>query len=238
MESATPLDSPRTADTAAESEPSSAFASPEGFFVRRAARIRRVALVRQVDETDCGAACLAMVCRHFGRAVGLSRIRELSHTGLHGTSLGALCRAGTALGLAARPVKAPASALGQMPLPAILHWEGNHWVLLYDVDARHAWVADPAIGLRRLTRAELQAAWSGYAALFDYTTALEDAPEAASGRLAWIGAFVRPHLRHVAQGGGAGGDGERCSRCASRSSRSSSSTGPSSTATWGSSTRS
>jgi ATP-binding cassette subfamily B protein len=173
--------------------------APGGFFVRRAGRIRRVPFLRQVDEMDCGAACLAMVCRHFGRAVSLARVREQCRTSVHGTSLGALCRAGTALGLAARPVKAPAPTLAQMPLPAILHWEGNHWVVLYDVDARHARVADPAIGLRRVPRAELEAAWSGYAALFDYTPALEDAPEGAPGRLGWIAAFVRPHLRHVAQ---------------------------------------
>jgi ATP-binding cassette subfamily B protein len=164
-----------------------------GFFVRRAHRIRRVPFIRQIDETDCGAACLAMVCRHFGRAVSLTRVRELSHTGREGTSLKALCRAGTALGLAARPVKAKGAALEQIPLPAILHWEGNHWVLLYDVDRAGARVADPAVGLRSVTRAEVAEAWSGYAALFDYTPALEDTPVGAPG-LGWIYGFVRPHL--------------------------------------------
>ena len=43
------------------------FASPEGYFVKKAKRIRRFPLVRQIDEMDCGAACLAMVCRYFGR---------------------------------------------------------------------------------------------------------------------------------------------------------------------------
>ena len=74
-----------------------------------------------------------------------------------------------------------------MPLPAIVHWEGNHWLVLYDVDAKRVRVADPALGLRRLGRAEFEKQWTGYAALFDYTEAFEKAPEgkadlAGSGR--------------------------------------------------------
>jgi ATP-binding cassette subfamily B protein len=173
--------------------PAGPYASPEGFFVKKSGRVRRVPFVRQIDEMDCGAACLAMVCRHFGRAVALSRIRDLTHTSTHGVSLKALCHAGTALGLAARAVKAPAARLGEMPLPAIVHWEGNHWAVLYDVGPRSVRLADPGVGLRTLTRAEFEAAWTGYAALFDYTLALEDAPVGEAG-LGWITAFLRPHL--------------------------------------------
>ena len=56
----------------------------------RSTRIRRFPLVWQVDEADCGAACVAMVCRHFGRRVGLARVREAVHTGIDGTSPAAL----------------------------------------------------------------------------------------------------------------------------------------------------
>ena len=51
---------------------------------------------------DCGAASLGMICRHFGRKVSLARIRQLCHTSTDGTSLKAICRAATELGLAAR----------------------------------------------------------------------------------------------------------------------------------------
>jgi ATP-binding cassette subfamily B protein len=169
------------------------FAGEEGFFVKRARRVRKVPFVRQIDEMDCGSACLAMVARHFGRAVSLARIRELLHTSVNGTSLRSLCQGGRAIGLAVRAVHAPAERLEQMPLPAILHWEGNHWVLLYDVDARSAKIADPAIGLRRIDRRALESRWSGYAALFDYTPALEDAP-VGKPSFTWLWAFVRPHL--------------------------------------------
>jgi ATP-binding cassette subfamily B protein len=78
------------------------FADEKGFFRKRKGRIKRFEHVRQIDEMDCGAASLGMICRHFGRKVSLSRIRQLCHTSTDGTSLKAMCRAATELGLAAR----------------------------------------------------------------------------------------------------------------------------------------
>ena len=96
------------------------FATAEGRFRKRARRIRRFPFVRQLDEMDCGAAALAMVCRHWGRAVSLTRIRQLCFTSRDGTSLRALCRAAEEVGLAARAVKASARNLTRMPLPATM----------------------------------------------------------------------------------------------------------------------
>jgi ATP-binding cassette subfamily B protein len=174
-----------------QDEEAAPFASPEGQFVKRGRRIRRMPLVRQIDEADCGAAALAMVCRHFGRAVSLARIRQLVHTSTDGTSLAALTHAGAELGLAARAVKASPGRLDEMPLPAIVHWQGNHWVVLYDLDPSRVRLADPAVGLRRLARAEFEAKWTGYSALFDYTEAFEQAPEGRPS-LAWLAPFLRP----------------------------------------------
>jgi ATP-binding cassette subfamily B protein len=177
------------------------FASPDGHFIKQRGRRRWFPHVQQVDEMDCGAACLAMVCRHFGRSVSLARIRQLVHTSLDGTSLRALCTAANELGLAARAVKATTDNLLQMPLPAIVHWEGNHWVVLYDVTRSHARIADPAIGLRRLPRAEFEKKWSGFAALYDYTTDFERAP-VGQPSLAWLWPFVRPFAGTIAQAAG------------------------------------
>jgi ATP-binding cassette subfamily B protein len=182
------------AEAAADEEPEDGgapFATAEGRFVKRGRRIRRFPFVRQLDAMDCGAAALAMVCRHHGRAVSLARIRQLCFTSTDGTSLRALCRAATELGLAARPVKASPRNLPHMPLPAIVHWEGNHWVAVYDVTRDHVRIADPALGTRRVTRADFERRWSGYTALFDYTDAFAQAPvEPASA--AWLWPFVRP----------------------------------------------
>ena len=165
------------------------FADEKGFFRKRAKRIRKIEHIQQIDEMDCGAASLGMICRHFGRKVSLARIRQLCHTATDGTSLKALARAASELGLAARALKVSIRNLPMMPVPAIVHWEGNHWIVLYDVDAEFVRVADPALGLRKIPRREFETKWTGYTALFDYTTAFDEAPESKPA-LAWIVPFL------------------------------------------------
>ena len=165
------------------------FADERGYFRKRAEPIRKFEHIQQIDEMDCGAASLGMICRHFGRKVSLARIRQLCHTATDGTSLKALVRAATELGLAARALKASFRNLPMMPLPAIVHWEGDHWIVLYDVDPEFVRVADPALGLRKLPRREFESKWTGYAALFDYTTAFEQAPESKPA-LTWMLPFL------------------------------------------------
>ncbi len=208
-----------TTDESEDDETSAApFATAEGRFVKRASRIRRFPHVRQIDDMDCGAAALAMVCRHFGRAVSLARIRQLCFTSTDGTSLRALCRAATELGLAARPVKASNRNLPQMPLPAIVHWEGNHWVVLYDVTDSHVRIADPALGpapagARRL-RAQVDRL---HRAVRLHRRVRPGAGGGAERRLALA---VRAAL-HVGDRAGdrPGGGGQRAGRCSCRSSR-------------------
>jgi HlyB family type I secretion system ABC transporter len=165
------------------------FADEEGYFRKRGKRIRKIEHITQIDEMDCGAASLGMICRHYGRKVSLARIRQLCHTATDGTSLKALCRAASELGLAARALKVSLRNLPMMPLPSIVHWEGNHWIVVYDVDQEFVRVADPALGLRKVPRREFEAKWTGYAALFDYTTAFEQAPESKPS-LAWMLPFL------------------------------------------------
>jgi ABC-type bacteriocin/lantibiotic exporter with double-glycine peptidase domain/CRP-like cAMP-binding protein len=157
-------------------------------------RRRRFTFVRQLDEMDCGAACLGMVARAHGCKVSLTYVRQESGVSLNGTTLGGIRRGGEAIGLTARSFRVSPERLGEIPLPAILHWEGNHWVVLYGVGSGSVRIADPAIGLRRVSREELDEKWTGYAALLTPTPALEDAPRASSG-LRWVLPFLRPHLR-------------------------------------------
>ncbi len=167
------------------------FATEDGHFVKGNKRIRSFPHLKQIDEMDCGAASLAMVCRHFGRKVSITRIRQVVHTATDGTSLRGICQGAEALGLAARSVKASKSNLKQMPLPAIIHWDNYHWVVLFDVNETHAWIADPASSIRKITRRELDEKWNGYAALFDYTEAFEQAPESHTG-FGWLMPFLKP----------------------------------------------
>ena len=178
------------AEPAAEAEPDAV--APFGIPRQRSRRRKRVPFVAQIDEMDCGAACLGMICRYFGRAVSLTRIREAAHTSVDGTSLRAITSAAEQLGLAARAVKATMATVDEMPLPAIIHWDEYHWIVLERIDARGAVVVDPAYGRRRLTRAEVEKKWSGYAALFDYTDVFATQPEAERD-WQWIVRFLKPH---------------------------------------------
>ncbi|NER96665.1 MAG: peptidase domain-containing ABC transporter [Symploca sp. SIO1B1] len=123
----------------------------------------RTPIVLQHSEEDCGAACLATVAKHYGRTFALSRTREAVGTGARGTTLLGLRRGAEALGFNASQVKATPELLKRIeriPLPAIIHWKGYHWVVLYNQRRRGFVVADPAVGVYYLSRQELLESWS------------------------------------------------------------------------------
>ena len=157
-------------------------------------RIRRFPHVWQVDEMDCGAACLAMACRHFGRDVSLAHVRKTVHMGMDGTSLAGIAAGAESLGMRVRSVKASKSRLEELPTPAIVHFDGNHWVVLYAVDGDRVRLSDPARGLVKMDRAEFEDKWSGYAALLAYGPGLEELPT-GEGKVGWIWSFFAPFKR-------------------------------------------
>ncbi|PPS41583.1 peptidase domain-containing ABC transporter [Chroococcidiopsis sp. TS-821] len=125
-------------------------------------------VVRQHSEEDCGAACIATIARHYERTFAINRIREAVGTGQLGTTLLGLRQGAEALGFNARSVRASAEILDQMqeaPLPAIIHWQGNHWVVLYGQRGRKYIVADPATEIRYLSKKELMEGWKNYVML-------------------------------------------------------------------------
>ncbi|MGJ5629028.1 peptidase domain-containing ABC transporter [Nostoc sp. CALU 1950] len=121
--------------------------------------------VKQHSEEDCGAACLAAIAKYYGRTFTLSRIREAVGTGQFGTTLLGLKRGAETLGFNARPVKTSPELLNRMneaPLPAIIHWKGNHWVVLYGKKGKKCLVADPAVGVRYLSQQEIAEGWTDW----------------------------------------------------------------------------
>ncbi|MBW4512032.1 MAG: peptidase domain-containing ABC transporter [Scytonematopsis contorta HA4267-MV1] len=119
--------------------------------------------IRQHSEQDCGAACLAAISKYYGKNFTLNRTREVVGTGQLGTTLLGLRRGAETLGFNARAVKASSDILdkiNQVPLPAIIHWMGYHWVILYGRKGKKAVVADPAIGIRFLSKKELAMGWT------------------------------------------------------------------------------
>ncbi|MDZ7958820.1 MAG: peptidase domain-containing ABC transporter [Aulosira sp. DedQUE10] len=121
--------------------------------------------VKQHSEEDCGAACLATVAKHYGHNFTLSHIREAVGTGQFGTTLLGLRRGAETLGFNTRPVKTSPELLNRMheaPLPAIIHWKGNHWVVLYGKKGKKCLIADPAVGIRYLSKKDLAEGWTDW----------------------------------------------------------------------------
>jgi ATP-binding cassette subfamily C protein len=107
-------------------------------------------VIRQYSEEDCGAACLATVIRHYQKTLTLNRIREAVGTGQLGTTLLGLRQGAESLGFNARAVKASNEVfhcLERVTLPAIIHWKGEHWVVLYGQKGKKYIIADPALSL-------------------------------------------------------------------------------------------
>jgi ABC-type bacteriocin/lantibiotic exporter with double-glycine peptidase domain/CRP-like cAMP-binding protein len=191
-----------TAETEEElrAEEAAEEAAADEVFRRPARRIRRFATVWQIDEADCGAACLAAVCRHFGRDVPLTVVRDAVGTALDGTSLRGLVVGAERLGLAARSIKVSRSRLDGLALPAICHWRGNHWLVLHDVTPRFVRVSDPATGPRRMARTEWDEHFSGFCCLVAATPALAEQPVVRPA-WRWLAPFFRPHRRMLVVGG-------------------------------------
>ncbi|MEB3265525.1 MAG: peptidase domain-containing ABC transporter [Cyanobacteriota bacterium] len=124
---------------------------------------RRYICVRQLNEEDCGAACMATVCQAHGRRISIAQVRSLVGTVSSGTTLLGLRRGGESLGFHARAARADPGLLAQLddlPLPVIVHWNGNHWVVLHGREGDRLVVADPAHGVCRLSESDFRRHWS------------------------------------------------------------------------------
>lgn len=121
-------------------------------------------LVRQAESGECGLACLAMVARYFGDSGDLPYLRRRFRVSSRGTSLWDLVRISEQMGLTSRGVKADMSSIGQVRLPAILHWNMNHFVVLTKIRGtakRRFVVLDPARGEAVLSEDEISKSYTG-----------------------------------------------------------------------------
>ena len=126
--------------------------------------------ILQASEEDCGAACLASICRYYGRFLSINKSREAVGTGQLGTTLLGLKRGSDHLGFNARAVKASpeiVDRINEIQLPAIIHWRGYHWVILYGKRGKNYVIADPSVGIRYINRQELLTAWNGVTLLLE-----------------------------------------------------------------------
>jgi ATP-binding cassette subfamily B protein len=138
---------------------------------------RRYPFFAQQSGSDCGAACLVMVSRYWGKKFSVNRVRDIANVDRNGASLRGLSAAAESVGFSTRPVKASLDQLAKQTLPAIAHWEGKHYIVVYHITKKEVIIADPALGQLTLTAREFQEKWTGYALLLQPTALFRHAQE-------------------------------------------------------------
>ncbi len=159
--------------------------------------IKRFRLVHQAEEMDCGAACLAMVCRHYNIPMTLGKLRELANVTREGATMDSLARVGESLGFTTRGVQCTYQALLGFDMPFIAHWEGYHYIVVYGLSKHHVWVADPGPGFRKLTVEEFEKGWTGTCLMF---TPGSDLVKLAASRSPWLRfvSYLKPYKKLLA----------------------------------------
>jgi ATP-binding cassette subfamily B protein RaxB len=141
----------------------------------------RTPIILQNELSECGFACLAMVASHHGHRIDLTALQR-EHAGSNrGATLAELIQVAAKLKLGARPLKAALEDLAKLQLPAILHWDFNHFVVLTRVGRSVVEIHDPSRGRQRLPWAEISKHYTGVA--LELTPEREFQPRSAAPAL-------------------------------------------------------
>ena len=116
---------------------------------------------------DCGPSCIRMVAAYHGREYSLQYLRTHSYIDREGVSLRGMAEAAEHIGMNTLSVMLPfqvtdanePSGLVDAPLPAIVHWQQKHFVVVYKIGRKHVWIADPAVGKKKISIAEFKRNW-------------------------------------------------------------------------------
>ncbi|MFN5005817.1 MAG: peptidase domain-containing ABC transporter [Bacteroidota bacterium] len=168
---------------------------------------------KQMDSMDCGPTCLRMVAKFYGKNLSLSYLREKCYIDREGVSLKGICEASENIGMRSLAVKVALHdeehipSLSRAPLPAIIHWNQNHFVVLYRVSKSHAWISDPARGKFKITIEEFNKKYcsdnnTGIALLLEPTPEFSresHQTEEQDRGIAFLLSYVKPYHRLIFQ---------------------------------------
>ena len=116
---------------------------------------------RQADSKDCGPTCLKIVSKYYGKTLNIQQLREFSETTREGSNLLFLSDAAEKIGFRTLGVKLNVESLEEAPLPCILHWNKEHYVVLYDVKKGNYHISDPGFGLIKYNKEDFLKFWIG-----------------------------------------------------------------------------
>ncbi|MCD8399746.1 peptidase domain-containing ABC transporter [Tenacibaculum finnmarkense] len=116
---------------------------------------------QQTEAKDCGPTCIKIISKHYGKTINTQQLRSLSETTREGSSLLGLSDAVESMGFKSLGIKLAFNKLKEAPLPCILHWNKNHYVVLYKIKKDTVYISDPAHGLIQFTKKEFIQSWIG-----------------------------------------------------------------------------
>jgi ATP-binding cassette subfamily B protein len=164
---------------------------------------------KQLDAMDCGPTCLRMVARHYGKHFTLQTLREKSHLNKEGVSMLGIARAAEAIGFQTMGVSLSWERLkAEAPLPVIVHWQQNHFVVVYRIRKERVFVSDPAFGQTVYSKEEFLKGWistrkddeaKGSVLLLEPTPDFlnqEDEPVKKTG-FSYLYRYLAPYRRYV-----------------------------------------
>lgn len=114
---------------------------------------------RQMEQMDCGATCLRIIFKYYGQLVSIHKIRKLCQTTRDGVNLLGISEAAEKLGFRTYGVRLSLDQLNEADLPCILHWNQNHFVVLYKIRKGRYYISDPASGLISYGETEFARNW-------------------------------------------------------------------------------
>ncbi|HZO75820.1 MAG TPA: peptidase domain-containing ABC transporter [Ktedonobacteraceae bacterium] len=122
---------------------------------------KRVPVLQQMTMVECGAACLAMILSYYGRKTSVSEVRSHCGVGRDGLSALSIVKAARSYGLRVRAISLQENDFRFVTLPAIIHWEFNHFIIVERWSPTYVDLVDPAYGRRRVTAEEFDNGFTG-----------------------------------------------------------------------------
>lgn len=170
---------------------------------------------RQLDAMDCGATCLRMIAKFYGKSYSAVFLRERCHTTREGVSMLNISDAAESIGFRTSGVKLSFDRLKEdVQLPCIVHWNQNHFAVVYEIKKDKVHVADPAIGLLKYDKQAFLKSWlsvadnrgghltQGMVLLLEPTPAFytRDTPDGDTRlRFRYLLEYFRPYRRYILQ---------------------------------------
>lgn len=117
---------------------------------------------KQTESKDCGPTCIKIIARHYGKTINTQHLRSLAETNREGSNMMGLSDAAESIGFRTVGIKANYDTFHkEAPLPAIVHWNKNHYAVVYKIKKGQVYVSDPAVGLLKYGKDEFISHWIG-----------------------------------------------------------------------------